>query len=688
MSAVEKVQTQDTMPVAPLDPIRYEIFYNRLQNCLQEAKDVVRQVSGSVITRDAGEVAEGFYLLNGDSVLMAAGVLLHVNTVSRTIKYMLEQRFGDDVGFHDGDQFLNNDSHIGGAHLADMLVIAPLHHAGRQVGWVGNFTHIPEVGAIDPGYASPRAMEFYHEGICLPCVKIVERGMPRRDVLQMMSRGVRVPRILEMDTRAKIAGNERAKQRILELIEDVGIDFFLAASNRLVEDAERQARARIRDLRPGTYRSRVFCDVIGGSEEGLSVVETEVEVTAVGDLVFRTPVVSPQRRGFNNCALPATEAMWFSLLMNQLFYDLRWNVGTLRATRIEVPEGSMLNCGRTAAVAYGIIGIAQQAMNSLNVALSQALYASGREGDVLSACGNLTGVSWAGHDPFGRPGANMTTDGLAGGVGARVDRDGVDSALFPYNPWSECADVENVEGASPLMYLVRRHTADSGGFGRFRGGNGLESVLVVHGSRAVTVMTRGFGHRVTGAQGLFGGYPPSCGEVRFVHGTDLSARIAAGASLPTGLDDLEQHLGGRHERVMPSSPGRHLVEGDVLAVRYWGGGGLGDPIERAPDLVVKDLREGNTTMRAAHDVYCVAVDADTLEVDEAGTVRLREARRQERLRRGTPGRQYVRDMVDRRRRSEMPEPVRRLFAELSAVSPRFVEQLAFEEAWAEEEPRA
>ncbi|MDY6863187.1 MAG: hydantoinase B/oxoprolinase family protein [Thermodesulfobacteriota bacterium] len=86
------------------------------------------------------------------------------------------------------------------------------------MGWVGTFSHIPEVGAIEPVGMCSTATEFYHEGICLPCVKIVERGRTRRDIMNMMVRSVRDPRIIDMDTRAKIAGNERAIKGIKKIL--------------------------------------------------------------------------------------------------------------------------------------------------------------------------------------------------------------------------------------------------------------------------------------------------------------------------------------------------------------------------------------------------------------------------------------------------------------------------------------
>ena len=115
------------MTVQKLDPVKYELFYHRMLQALLEAKETVKRLSTSVIVREADEVAQGFYRPNGDCSHLAAAMLVHIQTISRSIKHMISSGFGEDVGFYDGDQFLNNDCHIGGMHIPDMMLIAPVY---------------------------------------------------------------------------------------------------------------------------------------------------------------------------------------------------------------------------------------------------------------------------------------------------------------------------------------------------------------------------------------------------------------------------------------------------------------------------------------------------------------------------------------------------------------------------------
>lgn len=665
-----------------LDPVKYEIFYNRLQRSLTEAKETVRKVACSVITREAGEVAVGLFLPTGDTVAMAAGLILHVNSISRAIKYMMANKYAEDIGIYDGDHFLNNDAHVGGSHMPDMLVIAPYFYKGEHVGWIGSFSHVAEVGAIEPGGACPSATEFYHEGICLPCVKIVERGKQRRDLFNMMCRAVRDPRPIAIDTKAKIAGNERARQRINQLIEEFGLDFFKAAAAQLVDDAEKQARSRVKELRPGIYKSRLYTDYKGKGREGITVIELELEVTKNGDLILKAPVISPSRKGYNNAAAPCTEGAIFNSMMTQLFYDKRWNGGTLRVLKIDVPYGTILNTENTSAIYMGIVGVGMQAMCGFNAALSEAFFVSGKYGDIMAPDAQAGSPFFGGIDQFGRVCANMVADSLAGGMGARYGKDGVDTGLFKPNPWTDCADVEAGELLGPLVYLGRRNAPDSGGFGQYRGGSAMEAIYLVCNTPNLGIGTKGSGRHVVTTPGLFGGYPAACVRAEVVQNTDFLSRVAKKEDVPHNLDNFDKSVFGQKEVLNPSSPFREVKEGDLLGVRFYGGAGVGDPIERDPIAVARDIENKITSFRAAREVYCLAIDEETLKVDLLRTEKLRQAKRKERLKLGQPAKSYIKRMVEMRRKRELPAPALEYFDEMSSFSEEFRRQLKFEEKFA------
>lgn len=671
------------MSIIKLDPVKYEVFYNRLEQALNEAKETVRELSASIIVRDSGEVAQGLFLLNGDSVLLATGLLIHVQTIQRAIQYLVENRYADDIGIFEGDQFINNDSFIGGQHRCDMELIAPIFYKGEHVAWTGNFSHVAEIGAIEPGGMCPSARESYHEGILLPCLKLVERGKIRRDLIQMMNFSVRTPRTIDIDTRAKISGNERARKKITEIIDEFGAAFFKAAIEQLVKDGEVQAEAKIKTFRPGIYRARVYVDTTG-LQEKLDSIESEVEVTEDGRLKISTPVVPKQRMGINNSAMPSTEGGIFALLLGLIFYKSRWNGGTLKKVCLDIPYPSALNADRSAAVAYGGIGINAQFFVSLNDSLSRMLYVSGQAEDIMAPCGNcLHCVFYGAIDQFGRTGGACCLECLVGAGGARIDKDGLDSGAFQANPWSEAPDIEVEEMDGPVMYLSRRLIPDSCGFGKFRGGAAVEAVTVVHNASSMVVGSFGSGGKAVGLQGIFGGYPGTGTVYRVVRDTDFYDRAKGKKPLPHSIDELGKNLQGKLEILSPSTPARSFKNGDIFAMAQWGAAGLGDPIERDPRLVVKDVKEKIISLQTANKVFCVEIKSETLAIDEDKTKKMREDRKKERLKEGIPAKEYIKTIVKKRRERDLPPFVLDFLDEMASFCEDFKNQLEFEEKLAE-----
>lgn len=668
------------MSTAKLDPVKYEILYNRLEQEMFEAKEVVRHLSASTIVREAGEVAEVICVQDGTACLISAGLLVHVASVTRNIKFMVADKYGDDIGISDGDQFIGNDCHIGGMHIPDMMLIAPFFYKGQHIGWLGNYTHVPEVGAIEPGGMCASAREFCHEGIRLPGVKIVEKGRVKRDIMKILTHATRDPKTIEIDTRAKIAGNERARKRLTKVIDEVGLDFYLQATQQMVEDAEKFARDKIKSLRPGKYRARIYTDSVGTFEQKLRTGELCMEIREDGQMVLSAPVASPQALGFNNCALPAIEGLLFCVLLWQFFYKARWNTGMLNAITLELPDHSMFNVDRRAAVGYCPIGVGMQFQGALNEVISRASFPVGNYEDMIGPCSHLNCPTIGGLDRYGRTYGAIVTSEMGCGGGALHQRDGHDSSVTQFNPWTDCGDIETEE-VGPVLMFTRRQRPDSGGLGKFRGGVACQSIYTPHASPVTFFGLSGSGGYVSEVQGMYGGYPTPACTLDIVYDSDIFDRGKRKEPLPHSIDELDL-VGGKREKVYPSAASRQLKPGDLYCVQYWGGGGSGDPLERDPDLIVQDFQNNLTTLRTIETVYGVKINPNTLDVDEKKTTEMRNARRKERLKQGTPGLDYVRRMVETRKNRDLPAPVLRFYDEMLEFCEGFRKEIALEESFA------
>jgi N-methylhydantoinase B len=215
---------------------------------------------------------------------------------------------------------------------------------------------------------------------------------------------------------------------------------------------------------------------------------------------------------------------------------------------------------------------------------------------------------------------------MAGGLGARAERDGVDTGGMQNIVQARTPDAEMNEFAYPMLYLWRREEPDSGGPGRFRGGVGGSSCFILHDTpaRHMNLTVSSSGKALPQATGMSGGYPANTAYDVMFRGSSLRARFPQ-AGFPTRIDDID----GAREYIHPAVD-THIDWNDVYFTHWQGGGGYGDPLLRDTALVAEDLAEGKITAIAARDIYGVVTGADA-KADAEATDQRRAARRRQRL---------------------------------------------------------
>ncbi|TMA74057.1 MAG: hypothetical protein E6J77_24165, partial [Deltaproteobacteria bacterium] len=215
----------------------------------------------------------------------------------------------------------------------------------------------------------------------------------------------------------------------------------------------------------------------------------------------------------------------------------------------------------------------------------------------------------------------LVMDGNAVGAGACSDRDGIDMTGSDYGgPGLVYPDVETVEQTYPVLYLYKRLRPDAGGAGRFRGGASVDAAFVLHGTDGLEGTTLGM-RKAVPLPGLFGGYPGACTLFELRQDTTLGQRLVAGEGLPTESSEIDGKVVG----VGLNAAGIRLRQGEVFRFANASGSGFGDPLERDPDRVLGDLRDGYVTPATARSVYGVVVTDGGRAVDVAATATARDA---------------------------------------------------------------
>lgn len=616
-----------------LDPVKYEMFLHRLWAIGEEGRSSIQKVTASPIVSQGGECMASFYTAEGAMILACSGHLRFAAATSDAIKKVIEW-YGESPGFFDGDQLFFNDPYIAGAHTYDMLIMKPVFHEDRLTNWIASSIHTADTGGSLRGVAT----EIYHEGIRIQGAKIVEKGQFREDTFRCLTQQCRDPEYVGQDIRAQIASNNVCAKGFLELVDKFGLEFVRTAGFKVIEDSERMARARLRSLPDGAWTSAIPGTAWDRKDGGVKPYQVVCKLEKTGEeMHLDFSGTSGQMNDTSNSTLAGTMAQLAVALTDFLFWDVPWSDGKFEPITVTVPEGSILNC-RFPAACGNAPAVGVTAKVALSDCIARMLYSSGSE-DINAAWQGIwySGgplAFYGGHNREGLVTAQGLYDGHGSGLGATPARDGVHCGGNMNIPGGGISDVERIEMQYPFIYFTRNHHLDGGGAGRRNGGTGSFRIYMVYGTRDCSVNYPPYGCLPEGA-GLFGGFPTGIGGMRAVFHTDGASAMARlhDGNYPTRPQQLSEE--GWSTLAHPTQlQGRvPLPEYCIVADFVGGGGGFGDPIERALEDVERDVARGITSRRIAAEVFGVVLD-DQGAADPAATRTRRENIIAERLREG------------------------------------------------------
>ncbi|HZO07202.1 MAG TPA: hydantoinase B/oxoprolinase family protein, partial [Solirubrobacterales bacterium] len=336
-------------------------------------------------------------------------------------------------------------------------------------------------------------------------------------------------------------------------------------------------------------------------------------------LTFSNAGTDPQA-GILNATYGTWRGSVATALNSTLAHDQLFAIGgAMRHVHFD-PTPHTLNCASypSSVSCGGLIGV-HQTLLMTHLTLGKMMSASPTlSRDVLgqgAAC-MFPVISIAGLDANGREFGTGILDAMMGGLGAFSFRDGVDTGGIYFIPKGRAANVEEAEDMFPVLYLARREKRDSGGAGKFRGGNSFEALLIPHGTEEIMQTTASGAVGVSAALGLSGGLPGCPNFYEIVRGTGILEQLAAG-EVVTEADQIS----GEHEELPGKSSGSCQKPDDVYAMHATAGAGFGDPLRRDPVAVLADVSLGQVSEAAARELYGVALNGE--QVDAEATERVR-----------------------------------------------------------------
>ena len=572
------------------DPVTLEVMRNGLYSIADEMTAALVRTGYSTNIKDRRDCSCAIYDTDGNAVALSElNTPVHLGTMHPTVTTVLE-RFPLE-SLDPGDAVvLNTPYPAGPGHLNDVAVVSPVYCESQLVAIVANQAHHVDMGGFAPGSMPFGVTEIYQEGLQIPPVKLRRRGRVHEDLLALILENVRTQFEVRGDLMAQIAANNVGERRLCELVEKHGFDTFQHYLAEMMDYSERRMRAAIRRIPPGRYEFEDYLEGDGISDDPIAI---RVVVTVEGDEIwFDFEGTAPQVRGPLNCRWPSVAACVFFVMKSLLDPELPPSAGAYRPIHIEIPEHSLLSATYPAAVCNANILTAQRLVDVLYGALLSAL----PERVTAASSGTMNLLNIGGIDPASGRYYNYV-ETYAGGQGAMRNQDGMDAVQSGMTN-TRNAPIEVIESAYPLRVDGYGLVPDSEGAGRQRGGLGMFRQFAILGPQVKLTLST---DRVSiGPWGVYGGQ-----------------RAKGARCIVISPDGTRRELG--------SKVTIFVHRGDRVRVITPGGGGWGDPQERLPEAVRWDVLEEMVSAERARSVYGVALDPNTLELDEAQTRQLRES---------------------------------------------------------------
>lgn len=598
-----------------MDPIKFEVIRNALLEATEEMAIALKRSAYSTNIKTRSDFSCAFFDRDLKCVAQAFAQPVHLGSMTQLVPRAIRMYGAENLA--PGDAILTNDPFNGGVHLNDISLISPVYAPSPPstlaalpqgegnlralppspvergvggeglIGYVANLAHHVDVGGGAP--ASIGAFrEVYQEGVIIPPVKLVQGGKLVNDAFRFILAQIRSKHETGGDFRAQVAANNTGARRLAALVQQYGVETVREYMEELLAYTERRTRAEIAKLPRGTFFAEGFVDNDGFTDKPVRLV-ARIVIDDDG-VLFDLTGSDPQRRAPVNSTFAQTFSACAYALKCLIDTDVPTNAGFYKYVRVNAPEGSVTNCTAPSPVVGGW-ETQTRLVDVIFKALSPVLAHRVPAGTKAMMChAGFGGI----HPRTGEYYCFLET--MAGGFGGRAAKDGAD-AVQTHGQNTENAPVEETEFNYPVRIARYELINDSDGAGKFRGGLGLrrDYVFTDHSPTFTILADRDR----EGPWGLFGGE---------------AGKRAEYILNPNG-DAVRLNSKSTHE----------LKPGDVVSYRTCGGGGYGNPRERDPELVLRDVREGKVSAERAREVYGVMIGTDTWQVNLDRTDELRRA---------------------------------------------------------------
>jgi len=575
-----------------LDPVTLEVIRNALPAISDEMSVDLQRTSYNMMIYEVRDYCTALLDPDGSLISQNIGGVSHFVADLGVVVKDAVARYGR-TGFKPGDVLLHNHQATAGQHLNNVVVYAPIFYDDELVAFAMVRAHWVDVGGLSTGFgAGNRAYDPWSEGLQFNQLKIYEGGVVDQKLLAFIRDNIRFPDNAMGDMRSQLAACRLGERRFVELIDRYGKSVVQEAIRRFYAETEQKCRAAVAKIPDGTYEAESYIDWRG---KGYDI---RVKVIVDGsDMTIDLSGCSPEREGGANSRTYAGAYIAYKALTTPLE---PLNEGAFSALKVIIPEGNMMMARYPAFMAGWSMPL-PTVVDTILLALAKAIpdrIPAAHSGSLGAA------LSYSGRDRTReRDFVLMSIE--SGGWGGRHDADGEDVSMSVCQGDVRNAPIETLEQKGPVVVEERALRPDSGGPGAFRGGLGVRTRIRALVDGRVNVAGGDGGRLTCPPWGLLGG------------GSGVTA-----TTLVKGPGEKDFHH--------PTSQPLTWPAGTEVLYMTAGGGGWGEPLERDPTRVLRDVQEGYVSTDKARELYGVVLGADDGEVDASATRTLRAQLKQRR----------------------------------------------------------
>lgn len=629
-------------------------LYGEIRRYLQGALDDSYEISENMVVAPGGrfgDMTTAIFTASGDHAMSSTrGVIGFCSCLHYPIRFVRKYFEHDPaVGAGEGDCFIFNDPFYGGLHTPDQSSFMPVYHEGQIIAWVCIGLHQGEDGAKEPGGMGPAIESPFDEGLKMPPIKMAENYRMRTDVLTFLQNSCRDPRMQGADMKMRLNTCVRLEDAVKKVIADYGPEALIGALRQNIEFVADEVKRRIEALPPARVRGQLFLDSTMREDALLRLhLETYVEN---GKLILDFRGSSPQ---IGNRPINAPLTM-MKVLISMSFLCFVWpdlprSNAVLEHVELRTDPRTITDCSRDVPTVLSMQVLFKGI--TLTHVLAAKLYYSARKqyAKIIAPWFNQTMTFlYGGITQHNDHTGNLCADlnGMPGG--AHCDSDGEHSMTPNFSAMCDVGESELAEQDLPFVQMIAKiFPRDNVGFGKFRGGAGHQTSVAMRGSPLWGFSAIAGGSKFSSAPGIFGGYGSPTYPVCRVKGINIFEEIEKQGGFRGDIEHImndRPYSGGTYLATRGAMPYEFCKEGELYLTSQGAGGGYGDVLDRDPQLVMKDFREGLISERTVRHIYHVAYDPRSLAADPIATRQLRHAEREARKSRGVPFSTFIEGWV-------------------------------------------